>query len=32
MPYCAVNGIRIHYDVSGEGLPLVLVNDRPRSS
>ena len=29
MPYCAVNGVRIHYDVSGEGLPLVLVHANP---
>ena len=29
MPYCNVNGIRIHYDVSGEGRPLVLIHANP---
>ncbi len=29
MPYCTVNGVRIHYDVSGEGFPLVLVHANP---
>ncbi len=29
VPYCTVNGVRIHYDVSGEGFPLVLVHANP---
>lgn len=29
MPYCTVNGVRIHYEVSGEGFPLVLVHANP---
>ena len=29
MPYCAVNGIRIHYEVSGEGFPMVFVHANP---
>ena len=29
MPYCTVNGVRLHYDVSGEGFPLVLVHANP---
>jgi 3-oxoadipate enol-lactonase len=29
MPYCLVNGIRIHYEVSGEGFPLVLIHANP---
>ncbi|NIO11185.1 MAG: alpha/beta fold hydrolase [Deltaproteobacteria bacterium] len=29
MPYCSVNGIRIYYEVSGEGFPMVLVHANP---
>jgi len=29
MPYCAVNGIKIYYEVSGEGRPLLLVHANP---
>jgi len=29
MSYCAVNGIRIHYEVSGEGFPLALIHANP---
>ncbi len=29
MSTCAVNGIRIHYEVSGEGFPLVLIHANP---
>lgn len=29
MPYCPVNRIRVHYEVSGEGFPLVLVHANP---
>ncbi len=29
MSYCAVNGIKIHYEVSGEGFPLVLIHANP---
>ncbi len=29
MPYCSVNGIRIHYEVLGEGSPLVLIHANP---
>ncbi len=29
MSTCAVNGIRIHYEVSGEGSPLVLIHANP---
>ena len=29
MAYCSVNGIRIYYEVSGEGLPLLLVHANP---
>jgi hypothetical protein len=25
MAYCSVNGLRIYYEVSGEGFPLLLV-------
>ena len=32
VPYCTVNGVRIHYDVSGEGFPLVLVHANPFNS
>jgi pimeloyl-ACP methyl ester carboxylesterase len=29
MPYCQVNGIRIHYETSGEGFPMVFVHANP---
>ena len=29
MPYCDVNGIKIHYEVSGEGFPFVLIHANP---
>ncbi len=29
MPYCNVNGVKIHYDVSGEGFPFVLIHANP---
>jgi hypothetical protein len=29
MPYCSVNGIRIYYEVSGEGFPLLLIHANP---
>ena len=29
MAYCNVNGVKIHYDVSGEGFPFVLVHANP---
>jgi 3-oxoadipate enol-lactonase len=29
MAYCSVNGIRIYYEVSGEGFPLVLIHANP---
>ncbi|MFQ5681783.1 MAG: alpha/beta fold hydrolase [Candidatus Binatia bacterium] len=29
MAYCTVNGIKIHYEISGEGFPLVLVHANP---
>ncbi len=29
MPYCSVNGIRIYYDVSGEGFPMVFIHANP---
>lgn len=29
MAYCSVNGIRIHYEISGEGFPLVLIHANP---
>jgi pimeloyl-ACP methyl ester carboxylesterase len=29
MPYCSVNGIRIYYEVSGEGSPLLLIHANP---
>ncbi|MDP6559559.1 MAG: hypothetical protein QF619_05490 [Candidatus Binatia bacterium] len=29
MPYCSVSGIRIHYEVLGEGFPLVLIHASP---
>ncbi len=29
MPYCSANGIRIHYEVLGEGSTLVLIHANP---
>ncbi|MBI4524028.1 MAG: alpha/beta hydrolase [Deltaproteobacteria bacterium] len=29
MPYCSVNGIRIYYEISGEGFPMVLIHANP---
>ncbi|MEX0805185.1 MAG: alpha/beta hydrolase [Candidatus Binatia bacterium] len=29
MPYCTKSGVKTHYDVSGEGYPLVLVHANP---
>jgi 3-oxoadipate enol-lactonase len=29
MAYCSVNGIKIYYEVSGEGRPLVLIHANP---
>jgi pimeloyl-ACP methyl ester carboxylesterase len=29
MPYCSVNGIKIYYEISGAGLPLVLIHANP---
>lgn len=29
MPYCPANGIRIYYEVSGEGFPLILIHANP---
>jgi len=29
MPYSAANGIKIYYEVSGEGFPFVLVHATP---
>ena len=29
MPYCSVNGIRIYYEASGEGSPLLLIHANP---
>ena len=29
MPYCSVNGIKIYYEVSGEGFPLLLIHANP---
>ena len=29
MPYCSANGIRIYYEVSGEGFPLLLIHANP---
>ena len=29
MAYCSVNGIRIYYEVSGEGFPLLLIHANP---
>jgi 3-oxoadipate enol-lactonase len=29
MPYCSVNGIRVYYEVSGEGSPLLLIHANP---
>jgi 3-oxoadipate enol-lactonase len=29
VPYCFVDGIRIHYEVLGEGSPLVLIHANP---
>ena len=29
MPYSTANGIKIYYEVSGEGLPFVMVHANP---
>jgi len=29
MPYSTANGIKIYYEVSGEGLPFVLIHANP---
>lgn len=29
MPYCARNGVKTYYEISGEGYPLVLVHANP---
>jgi pimeloyl-ACP methyl ester carboxylesterase len=29
MSYCSVNGIKIYYEVSGQGLPLLLIHANP---
>src|SRR5215470_13649809 len=29
MSYCSVNGIKIYYEVSGAGLPLLLIHANP---
>ena len=29
MAYCSVNGIKIYYEVSGEGFPLLLIHANP---
>jgi len=29
MPYSTRNGVRIHYEVSGEGMPMVLIHANP---
>ena len=29
MPYSRANGIKIYYEVSGEGFPFVLVHANP---
>lgn len=29
MPFCSVGGVKIHYEVSGEGFPLVLIHANP---
>src|SRR5438876_1158420 len=29
MSYCSVNGIKIYYEVSGEGVPLLLIHANP---
>ena len=29
MPICPVNGLKIYYEVSGEGFPLVLIHANP---
>lgn len=29
MPICSVNGVRIFYEVSGEGIPLLLIHANP---
>jgi pimeloyl-ACP methyl ester carboxylesterase len=29
MPYCCVNGVTIHYEVSGSGFPMVMVHANP---
>ncbi|HZD40666.1 MAG TPA: alpha/beta hydrolase [Terriglobales bacterium] len=29
MPYSSSNGVRIYYEVSGEGLPLILIHANP---
>jgi hypothetical protein len=32
MSYCSVNGIRIYYEVSGEGFPLILIHANLRDA
>src|SRR5437870_12806601 len=29
MPYSTVNGIKIYYEVSGEGLPFIMIHANP---
>ena len=29
MPYSRANGVKIHYEVSGEGVPFVFVHAAP---
>jgi 3-oxoadipate enol-lactonase len=29
MAYCSTNGVKIHYEISGDGYPLVLVHANP---
>jgi pimeloyl-ACP methyl ester carboxylesterase len=29
MPFCSVNGIRVHYEVAGKGFPLLLIHAHP---
>ncbi|HEY3306102.1 MAG TPA: hypothetical protein VGL70_21490 [Candidatus Binatia bacterium] len=29
MPYCARNGVKIYYETSGEGYPLIMVHANP---
>jgi len=29
MPYCKVNDIKIYYEVSGEGFPIILIHANP---